>query len=278
MRTLLTSAVLAAVSAFLLNIPLAEAQDTTPCTGNYGAIFTGAPIMTPGNPKGAPYSAVYKSTFDQKLIDGNSIHRVSRYHTARDASGKALTERPGPCYTGEDAQQHQSSLVNVYDPNARTFENWLVGGTNKTATITHATITHMPPLVKPSEAELAAMRANAARQRQAPTAPQWQTEKLGTQSFQGVLAEGTRNTQTIPAGSQGNTLPLVIVNERWFSKELGITVMQVNDDPRTGRTVTELEELNQGDPPPSMFTPPEGYEIKEQTTTTTVTQSSPGSQ
>lgn len=50
-------------------------------------------------------------------------------------------------------------------------------------------ITRMPPPVKPSEAELAAMRANAARQQRVPAASEWQTEKLGTQNFQGVSAE-----------------------------------------------------------------------------------------
>jgi len=269
MRTSLTSAVLAAVSALLLNSPLAQAQDTSPCdTGSYAIAITDA-----NNLKGPAYSAVYKSTFDQKLADGNSIHNVSRYHKARDASGKSLTERPGPCYISEDGQQHQSSQVSVYDPKSRTMENWQVDGMNRTATISH-----MPPPVQPSEAELATMRANAARWRQAPTIPKWQTENLGTQPFQGVLAQGTRSTQTIPAGEQGNALPLVIVNERWFSKELGMTMMQVIDDPRRGRTVVEVEELNQGDPPPSMFAPPEGYEIKDQTTTTTVTQNSPASQ
>ena len=268
MRTLLTSAVLAAVSTFLLNSPQAQAQDTTPCV-----IAAGVTTIAPNpNPRGAPFSAVIKSTFDQKLADGNSIHIVIRYRVARDAFGKTFTERPGSCYPGKDGQQHQSYQVMVYDQNSRTMGSWQVDGTNRTATITH-----FPAPVKPSEAELAAMRANAALRQRIP-ASEWQTEKLGTQNFQGVSAEGTRRIQTIPAGEQGNTLPLVVVTENWDSRDIGMSMMSVLDDPRRGRTVGEVEELNQGDPPPSMFTPPEGYEIKEQTQTTTVMQSPTASQ
>lgn len=266
MRTSLTSAVLAAVSAFLLNSPHAQAQDTTPCVTGSGTIF----MIGPTSKAGTPFSAVVKSTFDQKLADGNSIHIVSRYRIARDASGKTLNETPGTCFIAEDGQHYESSFVTVYDPKARATERWEINGTNRTAIITKIT--------PPSQAELAAVRANAARPRQSPTASKLQTENLGTESFQGVLAEGTRTTQTIPAGEQGNALPLAIINERWVSHgELGLTMMAVRDDPRRGRTVAEIEELNQGDPPPSMFMPPEGYEIKEQTTAT-VMQSSPASQ
>jgi hypothetical protein len=40
--------------------------------------------------------------------------------------------------------------------------------------------------------------------------------------------------------------------------------MSIRDDPRQGRTTAEIEELHQGDPDPAIFSPPEGYIIKEQ--------------
>ena len=35
------------------------------------------------------------------------------------------------------------------------------------------------------------------------------------------------------------------------------------DDPRRGKTVVEVEEINQGEPDPAMFEPPPGYTIKQ---------------
>jgi hypothetical protein len=269
MRTPLMSAGLAAVSVLFLCTQLMQAQDSPSCIG--AGLFL--PIIMGFGPKGPPFSAVVKSTLDEKLVDGNTIHGVVRYHIARNVSGEILTEIPASCFTGEDGQRHQSYQVSVDDPSSRTAMHWQVGGTNHTATITH-----MPAPVMPSAAELAARRANAARAKQAPAISERQTEKLGTQSLQGVLAEGTRTTETIPVGEQGNALPLVIVNEQWLARELGITMMMISEDPRRGRTVVEVEELNQGDPPPSMFAPPEGYqvkEVKEQITTVTTTESAP---
>src|SRR5262245_15000741 len=45
-------------------------------------------------------------------------------------------------------------------------------------------------------------------------------ENLGKQTIEGVEAEGTRTTITIPAGEIGNERPIEIVSERWYSPEL----------------------------------------------------------
>jgi len=41
--------------------------------------------------KNAPFSGIVKSSFEQKLADGNTIHGVTRTHQARDASGRTMT-------------------------------------------------------------------------------------------------------------------------------------------------------------------------------------------
>ena len=50
--------------------------------------------------------------------------------------------------------------------------------------------------------------------------PNVTTTSLGTQTINGVQAEGTRTTRTIPAGAIGNANPIVITNERWYSPDL----------------------------------------------------------
>ena len=87
------------------------------------------------------------------------------------------------------------------------------------------------------------------------------TESLGTQVIEGVTAEGTRTTLTIPAGEIGNVLPLEIVDESWYSSELQLQVMTKHQDPRSGVVLYRLTNLNRGEPERSLFEIPDGYTV-----------------
>jgi TonB family protein len=67
--------------------------------------------------------------------------------------------------------------------------------------------------------------------------PDSNQESLGKQTIDGVVAEGTRAIQTIPAGAIGNERPIQIVFERWYSPELQTVIMTRQLDPRFGETV-----------------------------------------
>ena len=67
------------------------------------------------------------------------------------------------------------------------------------------------------------------------------TESLGSQVIDGVRADGTRTTITIPANAIGNDLPIEIVSERWYSPELQTVVMTKRNDPRMGETTGFLK-------------------------------------
>ncbi len=88
-------------------------------------------------------------------------------------------------------------------------------------------------------------------------------ESLGTQTIEGVQAEGTRITFTIPAGKIGNERPIVTVNERWYSPELQAVVMSKNLDPRSGDTIYRLTNISRSEPGASLFQVPADYTIKE---------------
>ena len=88
-------------------------------------------------------------------------------------------------------------------------------------------------------------------------------EDLGKQNIEGVEAQGTRVTITIPAGEIGNERPIQIVNERWYSAELQMDVMTRHDDPRTGETTYRLTNINRSEPAKSLFEVPSDYTIKE---------------
>lgn len=89
------------------------------------------------------------------------------------------------------------------------------------------------------------------------------TEQLGKQNIEGVEAEGTRTTITIPAGEIGNDRPIEIVNERWYSPELQLVVMSKHSDPRSGETTYKLTNINRSEPSKSLFEVPAGYTVKE---------------
>ncbi len=88
-------------------------------------------------------------------------------------------------------------------------------------------------------------------------------ENLGKQMIEGVEAEGTRTTVTIPAGEIGNERPIEIVSERWYSPELQLVVMTRHSDPRTGETTYKLTNINRSEPAKTLFEVPAGYTIKE---------------
>jgi hypothetical protein len=87
------------------------------------------------------------------------------------------------------------------------------------------------------------------------------TEQLGKMYIEGVQAEGTRTTTTIPAGDIGNERPINIVDERWYSPDLQMTVMTKHSDPRAGETNFALKNINRSSPPPNLFEVPSDYTV-----------------
>ena len=88
-------------------------------------------------------------------------------------------------------------------------------------------------------------------------------ESLGTQTIEGVTAEGTRLTFTVPAGEIGNTLPMELVRETWYSPELQLVVMSKFRDPRSGETTYRLTNLTRSEPDRSLFGVPADYNVND---------------
>jgi hypothetical protein len=96
------------------------------------------------------------------------------------------------------------------------------------------------------------------------TATKATVESLGTRQIEGVTATGVRTTTTIPAGQIGNLLPIDLVTERWFSEELGMSVLITRRDPRSGDTTYRLTNIVRNQPPPDLFAVPSDYRIIDQ--------------
>lgn len=89
------------------------------------------------------------------------------------------------------------------------------------------------------------------------------TESLGRQTIEGVIADGTRTTSTVPAGMMGNEQPLQTVTESWYSPELQVTILMKRSDPRTGETITRYTNISRTEPPHSLFEVPPDYKTSE---------------
>jgi hypothetical protein len=82
---------------------------------------------------------------------------------------------------------------------------------------------------------------------------------LPPDNIAGLDAEGTRTTQVIPAGNEGNDRDITVISETWTSPELKIAVRQMTNDPRTGTVTIEITSIDRSEPDPGLFKPPEGY-------------------
>jgi hypothetical protein len=80
--------------------------------------------------------------------------------------------------------------------------------------------------------------------------------------IEGVAAEGTKTTLTIPEGAIGNERPIDVVTESWYSPQLKTTVMTKTTDPRSGETVYSLKNIRLEEPAANLFTVPADYSIQ----------------
>ena len=206
--------------------------------------------------KGAPYSAEAVTETTQTLGDGNRITRKTSASLYRDGEGRSRRDQALPA-VGPWATSG-TPLVNVFindpvlgvsyilDSNAKTARKQVAGKIGKVgAPAAGITTYHKTETVHRS-------------------APQSNEQALPSQLIEGVQAEGTRTTITIPAGEIGNDRPIEIVSERWYSPELKTVMMSKHSDPRMGETVYKLKGLLRGEPSRSLFDVPADYTLADE--------------
>ena len=88
-------------------------------------------------------------------------------------------------------------------------------------------------------------------------------ESLGSQTINGVVAEGTRYTRTIPAGHMGNDKPVIIVNEEWYSPDLQMIVQSKRSDPFVGESTYNVTNIQRTAPNAALFAVPPDYTVKD---------------
>ena len=214
---------------------------------------------------GAPYAAEEVSDHTQTLADGTHITQKTQVTKVfRDSEGRTRKERP--IFRGMNGTLDDLMIVEIADP--------VSGFAYILDPYNHIAHRFAPPEGAKGPARYVE-ETRAVPQGTKPTPalhaanpPPSQTdrvevsrESLGSQAIEGVNAEGTRTTRTIPVGMMGNDRPLVNVMESWFSPELGITVLTKNSDPRMGESVMQLRNIDRSEPDPALFRVPPDYQL-----------------
>ena len=203
--------------------------------------------------KHAPYSARTVTETTQTLADGNRIVQRTEGAVYRDGEGRTRRDDGafgiGPRPTGPAIRDGRMIRIDdvvagvhyVLDPEAKTA--WRMPRWNRGPRpdgVTGQPIDRIEP---------------AGGERQGPLPAR---ESLGTKIIEGLEAEGTRTTVTVPPGDAGNEMAIEIVTERWVSTELKVPVLMRFADPRMGERVYRLTGISRGEPSPQLFVvPPE---------------------
>jgi TonB family protein len=252
-----------------------ENREKKVVTATFGSPGIGAVGRTGVGPaKNAPFSAEMVSESIQTLPDGNRIVHRTNTIIYRDGEGRIRRETSfkirdaGGAYKEHKTIQVSDSFggINfILDPQnrtarkfptrpmkeiagVRTLPNVAVGGIADRTAIATGNV-FGPGLVR----SVAGFGVNG----------ESKNESLGSQMIEGVAAEGTRITHTIPAGSMGNERPIEVTNERWYSKELQLDVLIKSVDPRSGESTHQMTNISLGEPDPALFEIPSDYTVQE---------------
>ena len=252
--------------------------------------------------KGAPYSAEAVTESVQTLADGNRIVNKFTSQVFRDSEGRTRREQTlkglGVVGTGEEPLQtifindpvagvtysldsrshvaHKSMPFRFQvmtksgvpgDTNRFEFRSAQGAGASTNVIVTTpgapgpGTRVPAPGVVEQFDVRTEGAAGFAIKTR--PSPGNEVKEQLGKQMIEGVEAEGTRTTVTIPVGEIGNERPIEIVSERWYSPELQLVVMTRHSDPRSGETTYKLTNINRTEPAKTLFEVPAGFTVKE---------------
>jgi hypothetical protein len=205
------------------------------------------------NIKGAPFSGEFLIESKGTLRDGTVIDLKRPMIQYRDSEGRTRREFEG-------------NIV-IFDP---------VAGVNYNLNTKNMTGTKGPRIMSTDfEALQQAQRLVDDQKRAAAAAnggpyvtfgTQATTESLGRKEMHGLTVEGTQTTMMVRfGGTETEDAPIIkVVQERWYSPELQIDVMFTSDDPRQSTVmVTRYTNIQRGEPDPSLFRPPTGYNLTE---------------
>jgi hypothetical protein len=195
---------------------------------------------------GKPFSGVDSIDWTRVLEDGSEVATHTDAKLARDAEGRIYRENVSrvPANSGQPSRVNE---ILIMDPVAHTRTICEVAAR-------HCNITsyNMPASIPPKPTgtfgndKRSISRAN-----------------IGNDKIDGLDVIGTREIVTIAAGVEGNSQPLSVVEEAWYSPDLEVNLSISRKDPREGTVVVHVVDLNRSDPDPALFQIPANYTVSD---------------
>jgi hypothetical protein len=211
--------------------------------------------------KGAPFTATASSETTQTLQDGTKIDRTTSSTLYRDSQGRFRRDVTLSGFGALQTAGKPRTVTVIGDPVAGV--HYVLDPEKKVA----------HKMTRPNGGKNGGPNGDAQafeqkmQQRMAKEEASGEVTRtsLGTQTLKenGLSAEGTRITHTIPTGQIGNSNPIQIVFERWYSPDLQMVVKSTRTDPRFGTTTYVLTNVQRTEPAAAMFTVPSDYTVKE---------------
>jgi hypothetical protein len=215
----------------------------------------------------APYTATATTESTQVLADGNRIVNKTSSFVARDSQGR--TRRETELHRIGNLPVDAQKTVFINDPKTHTQYVFTPGGDATKVVRSEGNWKEGPQIIDlggPHERTskqkvIVNVQRTREDQQSKESSEQVKHEDLGTQTIEGVSAQGKRETVTIPAGQIGNEKPIEIVTETWFSPELHTLVLRKHSDPRMGDSTYRLTDIKRNEPDAALFQPPPGTKV-----------------
>jgi hypothetical protein len=199
----------------------------------------------------APFSLTLGTEWTRTMANGGTYTVANKRQIMRDSAGRIYQERWWLVPKG-GKMESKMNFIQISDPAAHTLYNC------ETATkhcylqeYRGSTAANYQPAVGRSGA-LADGSGYATH------------EDLGGNTIAGFDTVGYRDTTTLNPGTYGNDQPMVSMREFWYSKQLGIDLLSIVDNPHVGTERFTATDINVSEPQPRYFAIPEGYTVIDQ--------------
>lgn len=246
---------------------LAQRQVTTMQAGcpDLGAVCSGVSFIGHHEDldvvKSEPYQAQANAENKRTLADGSHTDQTTTAMVARDSEGRTVRVQK---------LDNGASVTTIFDPVAGRHIDYS----------SDTRIAHVMPLpqalpAKPAltgsdgsfeaavtraKGEIAPLLLQEASTSSHETS---KSESLGAKTIDGIQVTGTLSTRTIPAGTIGNDKDITITRETWHSTELQLDLLNIQNDPRFGRTTYTLTNIQRSEPDEALFRVPPDYKVEE---------------
>jgi hypothetical protein len=229
---------------------LAQGPPPGPGFGPRGRGFGMGPGRGHALVTGAPYSATETVSTIQTLASGNTITHQDVRQVYRDSDGRVRTERTvtPPAGSGKSA----FTAIEISDPVAG--YRYLLNSSTLTAI--------QMPLPKPRTGTPLSGSTTTPPARPQRPGVTIATTDLGSRSVNGISETGKQVTETIAAGTIGNTAAITVTRTSWIATDLKVPVSIQSSDPRFGNVDMELTNISTAEPAATLFQVPSNYTIK----------------